>query len=103
MSVAVASPRLGFLGVGWIGRNRMEAVARAGAGAIAAVAEPDRGLREAAAALAPGTAAVASLDELLELDPTPLYTHAFPLEDLQEAMRTMRDRPDGFLKALVVT
>ena len=38
-----------------------------------------------------------------ELDPTPLYTHAFPLADLQEAMRTMRDRPDGFLKALVVT
>ena len=35
------------------------------------------------------------------LDPSPLYTHAYPLERLDEALDATRDRPDGFLKALV--
>ncbi len=35
------------------------------------------------------------------LDPTPLYTHTFPLERLNEAFEAMRQRPDGFLKALI--
>jgi threonine dehydrogenase-like Zn-dependent dehydrogenase len=37
------------------------------------------------------------------LDPTPLYTHTFPLDQLDEALNATRDRPDGFLKALVRT
>ena len=36
-----------------------------------------------------------------QLDPTPLYTHTFPLERLAEALDATRDRPDGFLKAIV--
>lgn len=35
------------------------------------------------------------------LDPRPLYTHTFPLERLDAALDATRDRPDGFLKALV--
>lgn len=35
------------------------------------------------------------------VDPTPLYTHTYPLERLGEAMDAMVERPDGFLKALV--
>jgi threonine dehydrogenase-like Zn-dependent dehydrogenase len=35
------------------------------------------------------------------LDPRPLYTHVYPLERLGEALDATRDRPDGFLKALV--
>jgi threonine dehydrogenase-like Zn-dependent dehydrogenase len=35
------------------------------------------------------------------LDPSPLYTHRYPLERLGEALDATRDRPDGFLKALV--
>lgn len=35
------------------------------------------------------------------LDPTPLYTHTYPLERLDAALDATRDRPDGFLKALV--
>ena len=35
------------------------------------------------------------------LDPTPLYTHSYPLERLDEALAATRDRPDGFMKALV--
>jgi threonine dehydrogenase-like Zn-dependent dehydrogenase len=37
------------------------------------------------------------------LDPTPLYTHTLPLDSAGEAFRLMEERPDGFLKALVVT
>ncbi len=36
-----------------------------------------------------------------QLDPFPLYTHTFPLERLGDALDATRDRPDGFLKALV--
>ena len=35
------------------------------------------------------------------LDPSELYTHRYPLERLDEALDATRDRPDGFLKALV--
>jgi threonine dehydrogenase-like Zn-dependent dehydrogenase len=36
------------------------------------------------------------------LDPTPLYTHRLPLERLGDALELTRQRPDGFLKALVI-
>jgi len=35
------------------------------------------------------------------LDPSFLYTHRYPLDRLGEALDSTRDRPDGFLKALV--
>jgi threonine dehydrogenase-like Zn-dependent dehydrogenase len=37
------------------------------------------------------------------LDPAPLFTHRFPLDALGDALDATRDRPDGFLKALVTT
>ncbi|MBB2676008.1 UNVERIFIED_ORG: threonine dehydrogenase-like Zn-dependent dehydrogenase [Rhizobium esperanzae] len=49
-----------------------------------------RGIREAIEAVRQG-----------RIDPQPLYTHIYPLERLDEALNTTRDRPDGFLKALV--
>jgi threonine dehydrogenase-like Zn-dependent dehydrogenase len=36
------------------------------------------------------------------LDPRPLYTHAYPLEDLSRAFQDAQNRPEGFLKALVM-
>jgi len=36
------------------------------------------------------------------LDPSPLFTHRFPLDRLGDALDATRERPDGFLKALVV-
>src|SRR5881409_284809 len=47
-------PRLGFLGVGWVGRNRLEAIARSGVAEIAAVVDPATELAEQAAQIAPG-------------------------------------------------
>ena len=55
-------PRLGFLGVGWIGRNRLDAVAASGAAEVAAVADP------ALADDVHGLAPLGSLDDLLALD-----------------------------------
>ncbi|HEY8616008.1 MDR/zinc-dependent alcohol dehydrogenase-like family protein [Phenylobacterium sp.] len=49
-----------------------------------------QGIRDAVDAVASG-----------RLDPAPLYTHSYPLERLDEALNATRDRPDGFLKALV--
>ncbi len=37
-----------------------------------------------------------------ELNPWPLFTHQFPLEDISAAFDTLAKRPSGFLKALVV-
>ncbi len=49
-----------------------------------------RGLQEAVDAVASG-----------RLEPTPLYTHRFGLAELGDALDATRDRPGGFLKALV--
>jgi threonine dehydrogenase-like Zn-dependent dehydrogenase len=50
-----------------------------------------QGMRDAAELVASGA-----------LDPDPLYTHTFPLDRLGDALDATRDRPDGFLKALVI-
>lgn len=60
-------PRVGFLGVGWIGRNRLASLAASGLVEVVGVADPDAGARAAAAELAPGAEPLASYDELLEL------------------------------------
>ena len=58
-------PRLGFLGVGWIGRSRMEAVVRSGLAEIVAIAEPSSANADAAAELV-RCPIVGSLEGLLE-------------------------------------
>jgi predicted dehydrogenase len=64
---ASGAPRLGFVGAGWIGRHRMEAVCSLGAATAAVIAEPDPELLAAALASAPGARPCRGLDELLEL------------------------------------
>lgn len=49
-----------------------------------------QGIREAVAAVASGA-----------LDPTPLFTHAFKLEELPQAFKLMQERPEEFFKGLV--
>ena len=62
-----ARPRVGFLGAGWIGRHRMEAILATGAVEAVAVAEPSDEAAAAALALAPGAVRAADLDALLAL------------------------------------
>jgi threonine dehydrogenase-like Zn-dependent dehydrogenase len=50
-----------------------------------------QGIREAIDAVASG-----------RLDPSPLYTHRFPLEELDKALDATRDRRGDFLKASVI-
>ncbi|HVH98227.1 MAG TPA: Gfo/Idh/MocA family oxidoreductase, partial [Enhygromyxa sp.] len=61
-------PRLGFLGVGWIGRDRMRALVNGGWADAVAIADPEPDVREAVASELADVVAVASLDELLELE-----------------------------------
>jgi 2-desacetyl-2-hydroxyethyl bacteriochlorophyllide A dehydrogenase len=51
-----------------------------------------RGVRMAADAIRQG-----------RLDPSPLYTHAFPRGEAEKAYRTAAERPDGFMKALITS
>ena len=60
--------RLGFLGTGWIGRNRMEAMLATGTITAAAICDPSAECRHAAQALAPAALTTGSLDEMLALD-----------------------------------
>lgn len=60
-----SKPRLGFLGVGWIGRHRLEAIAASGFGEIAAVADPVEENARQAGELVPGASVLSSLDDLL--------------------------------------
>ena len=62
-----ARPRVGFLGVGWIGRHRMEAMLATGLVEAAAIADPSPEMATEAARLAPDAAIVGGLRELLDL------------------------------------
>lgn len=61
-------PRLGFLGVGWIGRHRMNALAASGLGEVAAVVDPSADSVAQAQHDAPGALVLDSLDALVERD-----------------------------------
>src|SRR5688572_10515389 len=82
--------RLGFLGAGWIGRNRLEAVAKSGLAEVAVIAEPDRALAETSRESASDAELAGSLDDLLTfvLDgvviATPSAMHA------EQATRSLR-------------
>jgi threonine dehydrogenase-like Zn-dependent dehydrogenase len=54
------------------------------------------------AVYAQGVRAAVEAIETGVLDPRALFTHTYPLERLGEALDATRDRPDGFLKALVI-
>ena len=63
----MTKPRIGFLGVGWIGRSRMEAMLDTGLVGAAAIADPSPEMAAEAAKLAPGAAVVDGLDAMLAM------------------------------------
>ena len=65
---AGARPRVGFAGVGWIGRARLDALVGTGLIDVAAVADPDEEARAEAAPDAADAARLATFDELLSQD-----------------------------------
>ena len=86
----MSRPRVGFLGVGWIGRHRMQALVESGHVDAVAICEPDDGCAAAAAALAPNAVRLPGLEALLELGldglviATPSALHA------EQAARALR-------------
>ena len=68
---AQTRPRLGFLGTGWIGRHRLEAIAASDVAHVAALADPDGECLSAAARAAPGAALLAGGLCLLYTSPSP--------------------------------
>ena len=74
--------RLGFLGTGWIGRNRMEAILATGEAKAVAICDPNSESIASAREIASGAKVVNSLDELLACGPdgvviaTPSALHA---------------------------
>jgi predicted dehydrogenase len=82
-SDSMRKPRLGFLGLGWIGRNRMEAISESGLADIRLVADQHHDSALEAQKAFPGTQIAESLDDLArnpELDgiliATPSALHA---------------------------
>jgi len=61
-------PRLGFAGVGWVGRHRLAAIAGSGRASITAIADPSAASRCAAASSLGQVAVVETFDELLACD-----------------------------------
>lgn len=64
----MTKPRLGFLGTGWIGRHRMNAIAKSGAAEIAAIVDASHECAQEAQADAPGATILPSLESLLEAE-----------------------------------
>jgi predicted dehydrogenase len=63
---SIKRPRLGFLGVGWIGRHRMQAILRTGLIKVAAIADPSAEMMGEAGLLAPNARQMQTLDDLLD-------------------------------------
>jgi len=61
-------PRVGFLGTGWIGRNRMAAMLQAGEIEAVAIVDPSPDCVEEALKLAPHAQALPTLEAMLALD-----------------------------------
>ena len=59
-------PRLGFLGVGWIGRHRMQAILETGVADVTVIADPSPEMAAEARRLAPKAEQVSTLDDLLD-------------------------------------
>lgn len=66
--VAPRRPRLGFLGVGWIGQRRMRSILEHDVAVAVAVADPAAAVAQSAAGVVGGCRALPSLDALLEED-----------------------------------
>lgn len=68
LTASTRPARLGFLGVGWIGRHRMEAMLATRLVEAAVIADPSADMREAAASAAPSAKLLSSFEELLAED-----------------------------------
>jgi len=96
------SPRVGFLGTGWIGRDRMAAMIDSGAVQAAAICDPSEACVAEALKAAPGATVVGSLDDMLDMGldgvviATPSALHAEQaIRALQSGVAVFCQKPLG--------
>ncbi len=92
--------RLGFLGAGWIGRQRMEAVARSGAAEVAAIADVTEDTAVAAARALSGQRPriCGSLGELLSLGLDGIAIATPSAQHAAEAVRVLESGAAAFVQ-----
>lgn len=101
-------PRLGFVGVGWIGRHRMQAILDSGQAECVALADPSPDCLNEAAALAPEATQCQSLRDVLDSGvdgvvlATPSALHAEQaIEALERGVAVFCQKPLGRSEAEV--
>jgi predicted dehydrogenase len=102
LSSAVERPRLAFVGLGWIGGNRLASVARAKCAEITALVDPREEMLANAAQHAPGALRLNRFDDLFDLDldavviATPSAQHAAQaIAALQRGLAVFCQKPLG--------
>ncbi|MBO9624638.1 MAG: Gfo/Idh/MocA family oxidoreductase [Sphingomonas sp.] len=98
----MSRPRVGFLGTGWIGRHRMEAIVETGAVEVVGIADPSLEMAEEARKLAPDAALVEDIEGLLDLSldglviATPSALHAEQsIQALERGVAVFCQKPLG--------
>jgi predicted dehydrogenase len=81
--------KLGFAGVGWIGRNRMEAMLSTGKAEAFAIFDPDPERAAEAAKLAPDATVVGTFDDLLLLKPDGVVIASPSALHVEQSMRAL--------------
>jgi predicted dehydrogenase len=82
-------PRVGFLGLGWIGRSRLEVLHAAGAIEPVGVADPDDAAVRSASALAGGARICRDLDDLIALRPDGIVIATPTAQHAEQAVRAL--------------
>lgn len=67
-SLVATRPKLGFAGIGWIGKNRMEAITKSGMAEVIGISDPDQSLIEQVGLQIPDIQKYASFDAMLDSD-----------------------------------
>lgn len=95
-------PRLGFLGVGWIGKNRLETIAKSELAEVAAICDASSEQAEKGLEIAPKAELADSFEHLLEMDldgiviATPSALHAAQaIRALEKGLPVFCQKPLG--------
>ncbi len=82
---------MGFLGVGWIGQNRMQAIARSGVAEVALICDAMPECIQQAFAVVPSAGAASCLDELLEASLDGLVIATPSAQHAKQAIRALEN------------